>query len=191
MRARLIPLPRPAADDEALVGAIAQGDAAALASLFDRHQQAVFRFCSRLTGGDAEVDDLVQRTFLEAWRGAPSFRRQSAVRTWLFGIAANLARHHARSEMRRGAFLASVREQPPAEGARPDHHAERREQWARLSRATEELPHALRVAFALCDMEGISGVEAARALGVPEGTLWRRLHEARKKLREALTGEAP
>jgi RNA polymerase sigma factor (sigma-70 family) len=190
MRARLIPLPRPADDDEALVGAIAQGDAAALAALFDRHQQAVFRFCSRLAGGDAEVDDLVQRTFLEAWRGAPGFRRQSAVRTWLFGIAANLARHHARSEMRRGAFLASVREQPSDEGARPDHHAERREQWARLSRAAEELPHALRVAFALCDVEGISGVEAARALGVPEGTLWRRLHEARKKLREALAGEA-
>jgi RNA polymerase sigma-70 factor (ECF subfamily) len=196
MRARLIPLPRRGLDsadsgDEALVGACAQGDAAALATLFDRHQLAVFRFCSRLSGGDGEVDDLVQRTFLEAWRCASHFRRQSTVRTWLFGIAANLARHKARAEMRRGAFLASAREHPVPEVLRPDQHAERREQWARLARAIERLPHLLRVAFAMCDLEGVSGVEAARALGVPEGTIWRRLHDARKQLREALAGDAP
>jgi RNA polymerase sigma-70 factor (ECF subfamily) len=67
--------------------------------------------------------------------------------------------------------------------------AERRELLARMGAALERLPHELKEAFLLCEVEELSGVEAARALDVRPGTLWRRLHEARKRLRAALDEE--
>lgn len=177
--------------DEALVAACAVADLAALGAIFDRFHQGVYRFLSRLVGpGRAEVDDLVQATFLEVLRAAPSFRNRSSVRTWIFGIAANLARHHVRGEVRRGAMLQAVaREARTAIGdAPPDERASRRQLIDRLGRALELLSHDQRTAFVLCHLEGISGAEVARTLGVREGTLWRWLHEARTRLRAELGG---
>jgi RNA polymerase sigma-70 factor (ECF subfamily) len=196
MTGKLLVFRRPEAgdadlSDAALVAACAAGDSAALAALFDRHGAAVHRFVARLAGvDDHAVDDLVQDVFLQAFCGARGFRGGSAVRTWLLGIAVNLARHHVRSDARsksRGAvFLTRAAAEPPTPAAR----AERAEFVERLGRAVDELPHDLRAAFLLCDVEGVRGVDAARTLGVREGTLYRRLHEARLALRRAL-GETP
>ena len=57
---------------------------------------------------------------------------------------------------------------------------------SRLRDALGELSHDLRAAYVLCDLEDVPGVEAARVLGVRAGTLWRRLHEARRALRDAI-----
>ena len=73
---------------------------------------------------------------------------------------------------------------------RPDEQAERRELLARVAEALAALPHDLQVAFVLCDLEQVPGVEVARALGVPEGTIWRRLHVARKAVRASVEGNA-
>lgn len=176
--------------DESLVAACALGDHAALGLLFDRHSPAVYRFLSRLIGpGQPDLEDMVQATFLEALRGAPQFRRQAAVQTWLLGIAANLARHHVRGEVRRRAALQRLSAAPEERRPRPEDEAARRQLLERLGAELQELPHDLRTAFVLCDVEEIPGVEVARTLGVPEGTLWRRLHEARRRLRGALGGQ--
>jgi len=59
-----------------------------------------------------------------------------------------------------------------------------------LAAALDRLPHDLRTVYVLCDLEDLPGVEAARVLGLRDGTLWRRLHEARRALREAIEGGA-
>ena len=59
---------------------------------------------------------------------------------------------------------------------------------AKLPGVIAALPHELRAAFVLIDMEGEKGVDAAAALGIPEGTLWRRVFNARTALRKALAG---
>ncbi len=193
-RADVIPLHRlegspDEMSDSALVAACAVGEPAALGALFDRHHVAVHRFLSRLAPvGDSDLDDLVQCTFLELWRSAARYRGDSAVRSWIFGIAANLGRHHVRGEARRRIAMSGLAELPAASGARPDDQAAHRELLSRLAAALAELPHDLRVAFVMCDLEAIPGVEAARTLGVREGTLWRRLHHARKSLRTAMEG---
>src|SRR5687767_5061415 len=88
--------------DEALLAACATGDAAALGALFDRFHDAVYRFAARLaTTDELARDDLVQATFLEVCRTAHTFRGGSAVKTWILGVAANVARHTLRSEQRR------------------------------------------------------------------------------------------
>src|SRR5258708_32534723 len=95
--------------DEALVAACAVGEAAALGALFDRHRTSVYRFLSRVCASHrGDLDDLVQSTFVEVFRSAARFSGCGRVSTWVFGIAANVARHHVRGEARRRALLASV-----------------------------------------------------------------------------------
>lgn len=176
--------------DEALIAACAVGERSALGALFDRHHGAVYRFIVRTVGAAAdEADDLVQTTFVEVWRSAPRFRAKGSPRSWIFGIAVNVARHHVRGEMRRRAAMAGLADRPARPSTRPDDVVARRELVGRLGEALRELPLDLRVAFVLCDLEDVSGVDAARAVGCRQGTMWRRLHDARKRLRAALGGE--
>lgn len=173
--------------DEGLIAACATADRAARAALFSRHVDGVHRFIARMTASDADVvDDLVQTTFLEAFRSAARFRGGSQVRTWLFGIAANLVRTYARGEMRRKAAMSRAAD--VAGGELGAGAGERRVLVERLAVAVAALPHDLREVFVLVDVEEWKGVEAAVALGVPEGTVWRRLHDARGRLRAALGG---
>ena len=174
--------------DAALVAGCAVDDSASLGALFDRHSRAVYRFIARLAGSSpGELDDLVSTTFLEACRCARKYRGSSSVSTWLFGIAINVVRHHVRGEIRRRTFIVAYEHAPVAARCpRPDDAAENRELIGKLGEAIAELPHDLREAFVLCELEEVPGPQAALALGVPPGTLWRRLHEARKFLRSAL-----
>jgi RNA polymerase sigma-70 factor (ECF subfamily) len=173
--------------DEALLAACAIGDTAAMGALIDRFQRPVYRFVARLLGSDgADRDDLVQSTFLEVSRSAASFRQGSAVRVWIFGIAANLTRNQIRSIVRRRRMQTTLASVPERLATRPDDEVERRELLAHLAAALTTLPHDLREAFVLCDLEEVPAREAAITLGVREGTIWRRVHDARKALRAAI-----
>jgi RNA polymerase sigma-70 factor (ECF subfamily) len=173
--------------DEALLAACSVGESAALAALYDRHHQSVFRFVSRVASAPAsDVEDLVQCTFIEVWKSASRFRGSGSARSWIFGISANLARHYIRSEQRRRQAMDGLEERAQGDSPTPDERLSRAQQIDRLGQALGELSYDLRVAFVLCDIEELSGVEAARALGVRKGTMWRRLHDARKRLRDQL-----
>jgi RNA polymerase sigma-70 factor (ECF subfamily) len=178
---------RPAAmADVALIAACGTGDKVSLGELFQRFHRDVYRFLARLSGCDArDLDDLVQNTFLNAQLSARRFAGRSSVKTWLFGIAANVAKHHFRGEARRQRAMRSLSELPSTAADAPSSAAETREALARLRKGLDDLPHDLRVAFVMCAIEGIPGVEAAAILGVRQGTVWRRLHEARKALIDA------
>ena len=172
--------------DRALVSAVAQGDQAALGALYDRFHRDVYRFIAHLSRRDGQVDDLVQSTFIEAHRSAPRFRNESAVKTWLFGIAANLTRRHQRSEARRknaGDKLATF---PPAAAVTPGEAITLEQQRRWLSAAVETLSPALKEVYVLCVIEEVPGKDAARALGIREASLWRRLTDARNALRAAI-----
>ncbi len=195
---KVLPFRRPSASpsmdgalsDESLVAACATGDRSAHAALFDRFHGPVYRFLSRMVGARCEdLDDLVQTTFLEVLRAAPRFRRDAAVKTWIFGIAVNVVRHHIRSQMRRRMLSIALLRSSKEDRQGPEQLAERRELVVRLERAVAALPHELRTAFVMCELEEIPGTEVARVLNWRQGTLWRRLHEARKALRKALEKE--
>lgn len=192
MAAKLVPLRRVSGDtaqlsDEALLAACGTGDAAALGALFDRFHEAVYRFAGRLaTTDELARDDLVQATFLELRRTAASFRGTSSVRTWIFGVAANVARHTLRSERRRRERQAKYAEHADRAPQAVDDQVEQRKLLARVEQAVADLSPDLQVAFILCDLERLPAAEVARVLGVPEGTLWRRLHTARKQVREVI-----
>ncbi len=194
---RLIPFRRPPSSpaglsDEALLAACGLGDQAALGILFDRYAQDVYRFLGRMRGADQpDLEDLLQSTFIEVSKSAARFRRGSTARTWLFAIAANVARNHVRGEVRRRGNLESFGELPKREPDMPSEIAERRQLLARVQAALAALDEPLRVVLVMCDLEEIPCVEVARVMGVREGTIWRRLHDARQSVRAAIEGGVP
>lgn len=170
--------------DRGLVAACAAGDRSARAQLFERHVEAVHRTVRRMRGSDEHaVEDLVQATFLAAFAGAAKFRGERA-KPWLLGIAVNQVRECARKEIRRKRAFEVVGapvDASPADRLTPLLAA-------RLPDAIAALPHDLRAALVLVDLEGERGLDAAATLGIPEGTLWRRVFQARRALREQLGG---
>lgn len=175
--------------DRALLSAVAEGDQAALGALYDRFAGSIHGLAARMMGaGSPAIDDIAQSTFLEAYRSARRFRGTSSVRSWLFGIAANLIRDHFRKEGRRSAVMSEVARQPTRAKTSPVQAAELSENQRRLAAAIEQLPPALKEAYVLCVVEELPGKDAARALGIRTGSLWRRLHDARAALRRLLGG---
>ena len=106
MNAKLIPIRKQdplevSLSDEALLAACSTGDPDALATLYDRHVHSVHRFLYRLSHVDEhEVEDMVQEAFLAVYRSAKRYKGDASVRTWIFAIAANLAKTRARSHRR-------------------------------------------------------------------------------------------
>jgi RNA polymerase sigma-70 factor (ECF subfamily) len=173
--------------DEQLLAACANGDASALAELFRRHGDRVMRMLSRARGVDRpDLEDLVQSTFLEVGRSAGSFDGRAAVGTWILAVALNLARNHVRGEVRRRSFLTAFARAPRTPVRVPDDSASRRQVIERLQAAAAALPERLLTVFVLIDIEGVKGSEVARVLGIPEGSVWRRLHEAHERLRDVV-----
>lgn len=174
--------------DEALIAACGKGASAALGALFDRHATSIRRFLARLSGtDDRDLDDLVQATFESVARSAVNFDGRSSARTWLFGIANNVVRHHVRGELRRKRLSDAATVEPPcARSDDPSANLADRERADQLRKGLAMLSPALREVFVLVYLEGMSGPEVSQVLGIRTGAIWKRLHEARTKLRAYL-----
>lgn len=178
--------------DESLALACAAGDPAALAELFDRHQPAVTRYLSQLVRTPADVEDLLQTTFLQVAKGGAVYQARASVRSWLLGIATNMVRHHLRARARRSRLLEAARDVSSGAGsAAPESVSEARQLLRRAQAVLDELSPERRFAFVLCELEGLSAREAAAGLGVSESVVWRRVCDARRALRSVLTVGVP
>jgi RNA polymerase sigma-70 factor (ECF subfamily) len=177
--------------DGDLVSECADGNREALDELFRRHGERVRRILIRLRYVDqADLDDVVQTTFLEMQQSAKRFTGRATVGTWIVGIAMNVVRHYVRAETRRRSAMTVVAGTPHLEGgAGPHELAVHRQFLARLVAGFDSLPETLRIVFTLCDLENMRSIDVARALNVAEGTVWKRLHLARRRLRAFLNGE--
>jgi RNA polymerase sigma factor (sigma-70 family) len=159
-------------------------------TLIERFHAPVYRFVSRrIRSSDHDVDDVVQATFAEVARCAGSFQQSSTVQVWIFGIAANLVRNQIRTAIRRRRFEHALASVPVARAIRPDEECQRQQLLARLAVALTELPCDLRTAFVLCELEDLPARQVGVVLNTCEGTIWRRVHEARRALRCALGGD--
>ncbi|MFJ4900590.1 MULTISPECIES: RNA polymerase sigma factor [unclassified Streptomyces] len=181
-------------DSDARVIARSRDEPEQFAALFDRYAGAVHRYAARRLGPEA-AEDLMAETFTTAFQRRHTYDLTRAdARPWLFGIATNLVSRHRRAEARRFKALAKVpepveHEDPVADRAvaRAGATGVRRDLAAALAGlSARHRDVVLLVAWADLDYE-----EAARALGVPVGTVRSRLHRARSKLREALGGSDP
>ncbi len=182
-----------------LVRALQGGDQTALGTIMERHQDGVFRFVTRHVPNEADALELTTDTFARAYFGIGRFQPTARFRTWLYHIALNLCRDHARSRAQRnarqtvsadaadplGESLAHRLAAPAARG--PDLQAERREELAGLEAALAQLPPDLREPLVLTALEGFSQAEAASMLGMTQKAVGMRVYRARKLLVEYMT----
>ena len=159
---------------------------------------AVYRFAIRLTAGNrAEADDIVQETFLRAYRHWHTFKRGTSARAWLFTITRNVFLRARERQARRPETLQSELDHDIAafagEDALQDVTRLDPEQGffasfidEEVSRAVEQLPTEFREVIVLSDVEGLGYSEIAEIIGVPLGTVKSRLYRGRRLLQRAL-----
>jgi RNA polymerase sigma-70 factor (ECF subfamily) len=174
------------ASDAELFEAMAAGDLGPLGVLFDRHHERVRQLVMRVAPNAADVDDLVQETFLTAARAAGSFDGRESAGPFLAGVAVQLLRRRRRTFARLRNLLEAVGMTPSTPARTPEESKSQAEEHAGLHAAMARLSEDRRTVLVMVEWQGMSGVEVARVLGVPVGTIWRRLHEARTELRRAL-----
>ncbi len=184
-----------AARDRADMARLCAGQDAALNDLMARHATPVFHFLCRLVGNEDDANDLAQETFVRVFKSANSFRTDQKFSTWLFTIAANLARNHFRWRSRHP-NLSLDAENPETEqslgstlpsDAPPPNKAVLAEERATAVRlAVKKLPEDLRVAMVLCEWEERSVAEAAAILEATPKAVESRLYRARQLLRGQL-----
>jgi RNA polymerase sigma-70 factor (ECF subfamily) len=166
-------------DEAALVQRIRERPAdreSAFAELFAAYRARVFTICRHLVRSRADAEDATQEVFVALWRALPAFRGDAALSTFIHRIAVRTAVKHRERTIRHQTLR--VEPTPPA-AADP---VETRQDQARLLAALEELSLEHRTVLALFAVEELGHRDIAAILGVPEGTVWSRLHAARKRL---------
>ncbi len=196
-----------AADDPALVRAVAGGSEAALAELYDRHVGAIFGLVVRLTGDRGVAEEVVQETFLALWDRAELYDAAvGSLATWLRAIARNRAIDRLRAAGRRPRLVSieadgdddtrdGALERVAARGAiiggagaepDPEDAAVRSELGARLRDALGTMPELERDTIVLAYRDGLTQSEIAERLGWPIGTVKTRTRRALARLRQSL-----
>lgn len=183
------------ARDRADMARLAAGHDAALNDLMERHATPVFHFLCRLLGNEDDANDLAQETFVRVFRARGTFRPDARFSTWLFTIAANLARNQIRWRTRHPNVSLDAETETageplgrllPAAGDSPTEAALATERAAAVRAAVQQLPEDLREALVLCEWEELSVADAAAVLEATPKAVESRLYRARGILRERL-----
>ena len=187
--------PAPDARDRADMERLQAGHEAALNDLMERHAAPVFHFLCRMVGNEDDANDLAQETFVRVFKSAKSFRTDQKFSTWLFTIAANLARNQFRWRARHPNLSLEV-ENPETEQSlgstlpsnipAPNDAALATERAQAVRAAVKNLPEDLREAIVLCEWEERSIAEAATILEASPKAVESRLYRGRQLLRGQL-----
>ena len=178
------------------IQALREGDREAFAEMVEAYSPLIYRLALRMLGDEHEAEDVLQETFLNAYRALDRFEGRSSLSTWLYRIATNQALMRLRKQ---SPPMVSVDEtHVDEEGYElprqftdwcclPEDEFMSAEAQAMLNEAAEELSPALRAAFVLRDLHGFSTREAAEILEISETAVKTRLMRARLQLRERLS----
>lgn len=152
-------------------------------ALIDRTSKRLFRLAARLSGSELDAQDILQESYLRAYRGLAErkgFDPKATLDTWLYSIVTNVAlnwvRDRQRLKVREGHLV------PPVEST--SGAAEARVALRELSKVLDLLPAEQRIALVLKEIEGLSAKEVATVLGISEGAVEQRLVRARETIRE-------
>jgi RNA polymerase sigma-70 factor, ECF subfamily len=153
-------------------------------ALLEEYAPRVYRFALRLSGSHQDAEDLVQETFLRAWRHRGRVREAGAVRVWLFTIAANVWRDHLRRRKRRPEVQGAIADDCQARASPPDGGLIAQEDQERLTEAMDRLPPRQREVLHLHAWEQLSLAEIAQVLDISPDAAKASLSLARRRMRE-------
>jgi RNA polymerase sigma factor (sigma-70 family) len=174
--------------DPELLAALADGDLAAMRTLYDRHAPWLAARLTRRCNDREAVADVLQDTFVALWQGAERWRGDGEVAAWLWGIAVH--RLVSRLRGRRDILVLPLEEVSAARPVEPS--AEERVllgvEYGDLGSALLRLSPEMRAVVQATVLDGLSTRQAARLLGIPANTVKTRLHRAKARLRQDLAG---
>jgi RNA polymerase sigma-70 factor, ECF subfamily len=170
------------------------GDSDAFRLLVEQHSRAVFRLAFRMTGNEPDAEDVVQETFLRAYRQLDKYEARSSFSTWLYRIASNYSldlirmrkRHEDKRERGKAADERDILQTIPVNTPGPDRIAHSNQVQARVNEALKELSDQERTAFVLRHFEGLSIDEIGDALGTGTNATKHSIFRAVQKLRRSL-----
>ena len=168
-----------------------RGDSDAFRELVEQHSRSAFRLAYRMTRNEQDAEDVVQESFLRAYRHLGRFEARSHFGTWLYRIVANCAVEHVRTRLSRQtrAPMEPIDNlAPPSESPGPDRLAESSNVRERVDAALDGLSPLERAAFTLRHDEGRSIDEIGRTLGLGKSAAKHAVFRAVKKLRVELSG---
>ena len=172
----------PSPTDAALIAAWQVGDEQAAAELVRRHARALARFLAGAGAPEADLDDVVQETFIRAFRAVATFRGQCRFRTWLLTIGGNVLKDaHRRAKRSRVVPLGDDLRSTDGD---PHERAVAGEAERRLVAGLEQLPRMQREVFLLRAQQGLEYEEIAAALGTTPGAARVHYHHAVRRLKE-------
>ena len=181
--------------DQLLVERVRDGDKQAFDMLVAKYQRRLMRLLSRIVHDPAEAEDVVQETFIKAYRALRHFRGDSAFYTWLYRIGINTAKNHLATQGRRTLTSADA-DHEQAEGFNDGEHLRdintpesmlASKQIAQtVNAAMDALPLDLRTAIALREIEGLSYEEISDIMACPIGTVRSRIFRAREVIADKL-----
>jgi RNA polymerase sigma-70 factor (ECF subfamily) len=178
-------------DIAALVDAAREGDREALDDLVRATYGGTYTLAYRLTGNDDDARDVVQDTYLRAYRSLRRFRGDAQFTTWLYRITANCSANLLAKRARHRTEPLS--EDDPVIDLRAEHDPEQRlagsDDRARIASALAQLPWRLRQVIVLRDIYDLAHGSIAKELGITEAAAKVRLHRARRRLRDLLAAE--
>lgn len=176
--------------------ALQDGDRQAFAQFVEANSAKIYRLALKMMGNPQDAEDILQETFLKAYRGIQNFAGRSSLSTWLYRIATNEALMALRRKQLNTVSLdeplqTEEGEQEPLQivdwCCLPEKELLSTETRGWLDKAIERLSPALRIVFVLRDVEGLSTLEVAQALNLSEEAVKTRLSRARMRLREELS----
>ena len=173
--------------DIALLQAIARGDEASLARLYDQYRVILFGLLVRILNSREEAEDVLQEVFLQVWRRAADYDEQRGKPfTWLVTLTRSRAIDRLRVLSARQRLATAAAQDQPAEASDALKETVRSEQKDIVRQALAELPEEQRRTLLLAYFEGLTQTEIAAKLNAPLGTVKTRMRSAMTKLRETL-----
>lgn len=181
--------------DVEILAEVTAGDIDAYGKIVARYRGRLYNFVFRFVGDRETAEDIVQETFLRAFRKRKEYRAIANFSTWLFTIAGNLAKSELRRRKRWRLFSLHRDEESdtgmelPDESFRPDKVAESSLADVQIQEAIVSLPENYRQVILLRDVEGMSYQEISEIVDCPVGTVKSRVNRARLKLQQKLKNE--
>src|SRR6266403_172379 len=179
--------------EAAAVAQVLSGDRDAFRVLVDAHARSVFNVAYRMTGNREDADEIVQETFLRAYKSLDRFESRSRFSTWIYRIAVNRCLDFLEKKKITGSYTISDDPDPeeqtiqlPTKDAGPDRMLLSKEAKTKISEAMQALTPTERIAFTLRHMDGQSIEEISKVLKVRENAAKNTIFRAVKKLRLAL-----
>jgi len=181
--------------DHDLIARVRNGEGAAFEKLMRRYNQRIFRTARAVLRDEAEAEDVVQETFVRAFRHLEQFEERSSVGTWLTRIAVNEALSRLRRSQRFNVLDSETNQEEggsysvESKQPGPEEQASSQELRSVLTAAIDSLSQELRTVFVLREIEGLSTLETSEALQLTSEAVRVRFHRARQALRRAVENQ--